>query len=131
MTYKPTERQKKIKKVDDVFSLFIRHRDSKDGYGYCCTCGMIITIKKAQCGHFMSRRHLSTRWDEKNCGYQCFDCNIKNQGKQYQFGIYIDKRWGKGTAEMLMIKSKNISKIGNFELDYLYKEYSKKLKEVS
>jgi len=94
--------------LDKVFSIFIRLRDiDADGFSYCVTCGKPMTLKTSQCGHFISRRHFATRWEEKNCAAQCYACNMHNQGKQYEFGLAIDNRFGVGTAQKLLIQSKN------------------------
>ena len=57
-------------KADKYFSLFIRERDKDKG---CVTCGKFTDNK--DCGHFLSRRFESTRFDEKNAHGQCQKCN--------------------------------------------------------
>ena len=117
--------------LDQVFSLFIRLRacDSR-GYGKCFTCGAIHHYKEVDCGHFMSRSCLSTRFDELNCQFQCKYCNISNSGQQYQFGINLDRVYGPGTAESLVIKSKTLNKFTKSEYESLIKEYKKKVHEL-
>src|SRR3990167_5384725 len=105
-----TERQKLIRTLDDVFSIFIRNRDSTDGIGTCITCGVMRRWEHMDCGHYQGRQHMATRWDEKNCAIQCKKCNWYGEGKKDIFTLKIDQRWGKGTAEMLRIKSKNYAK---------------------
>lgn len=113
-----------MEKLDAVFSIFIRYRDSNEsGVGKCCTCGKWIEIKYGHCGHYISRRHKATRWDEQNCALQCVACNIFNQGRQYEFGLFIDKKYGEGTATKLLIKSKSTDKRGSFEIDIMEKHY--------
>ena len=48
---KPT-RSKLVKKLDTVFSQYIRLKDSKDGIGTCVTCGKQDHWKNLQAGHF-------------------------------------------------------------------------------
>ena len=119
----------KTDKLDRVFSLFIRKRDSKNGFGNCCTCGKLVDIKEAHCGHFISRRHQATRFNEKNCSLQCVSCNTFNQGRQYEFGLYIDKRWGAGTAEKLLIESRQVVKRSKVDIDVLTNYYKRLLNE--
>ncbi len=69
-----------------------------------------------QCGHFQSRGAYSTRWDVVNCQVQCYGCNVMQQGKQYQFGLNLEKKYGKGIAEELLIKSKQTVKYSNDDL---------------
>ena len=110
--------------LDKVFSLFIRARDMNDeGFSNCVTCGKLMTLKTSQCGHFISRRHYATRWEEKNCAAQCYACNMHNQGKQYEFGLAIDKRYGVGTAQRLLIQSKNTFKKDRNILEILINKY--------
>ena len=76
------------KELDKWFSLYIRLRDSNEyGIVQCFTCGKIGHYKKGgmQCGHFQSRRHHATRWNEQNCQVQCVKCNMFEQGEQWKF----------------------------------------------
>jgi len=110
--------------LDKVFSIFIRLRDiDADGFSYCVTCGKPMTLKTSQCGHFISRRHFATRWEEKNCAAQCVGCNMFAQGKQYEFGLAIDMRFGVGTAQKLLIQSKNKFKKDKAILQILINKY--------
>ena len=110
--------------LDKVFSIFIRLRDiDADGFSYCVTCGKPMTLKTSQCGHFISRRHFATRWEEKNCAAQCVGCNMFAQGKQYEFGLAIDMRFGVGTAQKLLIQSKNKFKKDKSILQILINKY--------
>jgi hypothetical protein len=91
------------KELDKWFSLYIRLRDATDeGMVQCCTCNKVAHYKSGmQCGHFQSRRHHSTRWNEENCQVQCIGCNCFKQGEQFRFSIYIDSKYGAGTSEYL------------------------------
>ena len=113
----------KKKKLDKVFSKFIRLRDSKDGIGSCITCGRIKEWKYMDCGHYIKRQHLATRWDEKNCNLQCKHCNAFEQGANERYKVAIDEKWGKGTADMLEIKKHNRVKMTEAEYDLLIKYY--------
>ena len=61
-----------VKKLDTVFSQYIRLRYADNYIVECYTCGIKNHYKKMHCGHFMSRKHYSTRWDELNCQVQCY-----------------------------------------------------------
>ena len=85
-----------------------------------------------QCGHFQSRRHHATRWNEKNCAVQCIGCNCFQQGQQYRFSIYLDGRYGEGTAKDLEYLAKQITKITRSDYEEnisYYKDVVKKLKK--
>ena len=91
----------KLKKdLDKVFSLYIRLRHaSKDGIVKCFTCDKTAHYKKMHAGHFMSRKHHATRWNEDNVQVQCVKCNLFGQGEQYAFGKLLDIRIAEGKAE--------------------------------
>ena len=124
---KPT-RSKLVKKLDVVFSQYIRLRNSDSrGMAKCFTCGKVDHWKKLQAGHFQSRRHYSTRWDEENVQVQCKSCNLFNQGMQYTFA----KNLGLDLAESLSLKSKNLVKFSSIELEEMINHYSKEVKKLS
>jgi len=128
---KPISKLKK--ELDCVFSKYIRLRDATDmGVAQCFTCGKIDHYKKLQNGHFQSRRHHNTRWDEKNCQVQCVKCNMFGQGEQYKFGMYLDAKYGLGTSEELEILSKQPFKISRIDyVNYIsyYKDIVNKIKK--
>ena len=79
---KKASRKTWIKKLDKIFSEYIRKRDSDaNGFGKCCTCNKKLHYKDAHAGHFMSRRHYATRWDPENVAMQCSYCNKVNKIK--------------------------------------------------
>tara|TARA_R100001594_G_scaffold135352_1_gene177024 strand:- start:229 stop:636 length:408 start_codon:yes stop_codon:yes gene_type:complete len=122
------------KELDKYFSLYIRLRDSNEyGMVQCFTCGIVKEYNKGmQCGHFQSRSHLATRFDEQNCQPQCVGCNMFKQGEQYKFALQLDGKYGKGTAEELMYLSKTTLKISRVDYEEkisYYKNIVNKLKK--
>ena len=70
---KKISRKNIVKRLDTVFSLYIRLREADNEMVECFTCGKISHYKKnMQCGHFQSRSSYSTRWDPNNCQVQCY-----------------------------------------------------------
>jgi hypothetical protein len=120
------------KKLDQVFSWYIRksHAD-KNGYCKCVTCGKVVHWKDIQCGHFISRRHKATRWEEKNCGPQCVGCNIYNQGAGPAYASYLIRKYGEGIVDLLLAKSRSVWKGGRFEYEAMISEYEEKLKQYT
>ena len=56
------------KKLDEVFSKYIRLKYAMpNGMCQCISCGSFKHWKEIQNGHYMSRRYMSTRFDEDNC----------------------------------------------------------------
>ena len=125
---KPT-RSKLIKKLDVVFSQYIRLKEAdRHGLVSCYTCGKRGHWKHGgmQAGHFMSRKHYSTRWVEDNVKIQCQSCNIFQQGQQYLFSV----RLGNKLAEDLYLQSKTIVKFTSDELQSMIDDYSEKVKRL-
>ena len=126
---KPT-RSKLIKKLDVIFSQYIRlSRSDKNGFCTCITCGKKGHWKNGgiQAGHFMSRKHYSTRWNEDNVHPQCVQCNMFKSGEQYKYSIFL----GTDKANELFLQSQKIVKFTNNEIEQMITEYSEKLKKLT
>ena len=121
------------KKLDSLFSQYIRLRNADHlGRVKCFTCGAEKHWKEQQAGHFQSRSHHSTRWDEVNVQVQCVKCNMFRQGEQYKFGMYLDAKYGLVIAEELEFMSKVSVKM--MRIDYVekisyYKDLVNKIKK--
>ena len=126
MAKKKTLKQHKDR-IDRVFSEYIRRRDvNSDGFGECISCNKGIHFTESDAGHFISRQHLSTRWDERNVHLQCRKCNRFEYGRQYEYSIKI----GSETAEELLQLSRQAQKFSDAELLDLYDLFNEKLKEL-
>jgi len=121
---KPT-RSKLIKKLDVVFSQYIRlsNADSK-GMCTCVTCNKQFHWKNIQAGHFMSRKHYSTRWNENNVKPQCVGCNMFKSGEQYKYSLFL----GSELANDLYLKSKELVKFTSQDIQDMIDNYNSKLK---
>lgn len=120
-----------VNKADKVFSEYIRRRyTDHNGYAVCFTCGKKDHWKELQCGHFMSRKHYSTRWNETNCQVQCAGCNVFRYGEQYKFGRNLDITLGSGTADELHMLSRQVVKYSNVDLIEMINHYTKKIGEL-
>jgi hypothetical protein len=127
----PTTISKLKKKLDVLFSQYIRRRNADHlGRVKCFTCGVEKHWKEQQAGHFQSRSHHSTRWDEVNVQVQCVKCNMFRQGEQYKFGLYLDDRFGDGTAEELENRAKTIVKLNRVDYEEAIERYKQKIKEL-
>jgi hypothetical protein len=119
------------KKLDTVFSLFIRLTDSDDqGMVKCFTCDGVHHYKAIQNGHFQSRRFMSTRFDVVNCAPQCYACNVGMSGMQYEFGKRIDLLYGKGVADLTVQKSKVVHKFTPEEMLGMIEFYKDKVEKL-
>ena len=128
---KPISKLKK--ELDKWFSLYIRLKNSTDeGLVQCFTSGRVYHYKSIHAGHFMSRKHLSTRWCETNVQPQSAADNLFGQGEQFKFGINLDAKYGEGTAEELQLKARQIQKFSRVDYEEMisyYKETVNKLKK--
>jgi 5-methylcytosine-specific restriction endonuclease McrA len=119
------------KELDKWFSLFIRLRNaSKDGIVECWTCGKTAHYKKMHAGHFQSRKHHATRWNEENVQVQCPKCNLFGQGEQYTFGKLIDVRIGEGKSEELQELSRTTVKYMRHEYEEMIMFYKEKVNAI-
>lgn len=121
------------KELDKWFSFYIRLRHADDnGNNQCCTCGTVDHWKKLQCGHFVSRKYLPTRYHEVNCFPQCISCNIFKYGEQWKFGQFLDTNFGEGVSKELVILGHTTIKITRSEYEEkisYYKDAVKNLKK--
>jgi len=123
------------KELDKWFSLYIRLREANEyGYCQCFTCGKVGHYKTGgmQNGHFQSRKHMATRFDEENCQVQCVACNMFRQGEQFKFGMNLDAKYGEGKAEELEFLARTIHKVSRVEYEEqisYYKNLVENLKE--
>lgn len=108
---------------DKLFSKWIKVRDCENGFFKCCTCGKLFEYKKATCGHFVKRGENAVRLDERNAHAQCALCNGTHDGKQKEHAEFIDKKYGKGTAEELRNLSKQPFKLDRLELEKLIEKF--------
>lgn len=126
------ERKKSIKyikkQLDDIYSLYIRWKDAKDGKNRCFTCNVELPIKELQDGHYESRRFLALRYFDGNNNPQCFRCNITLKGNYTVYALRMIEKYGKEHLDLLAIKKHNTVKWTAFEYQLLIDEYTEKVK---
>lgn len=94
---KRARKKAKVKKVSKSLSKLKRELDAvfsqwvRMGATTCYTCGKGGTL---QCGHFVSRLYLATRWEPDNCRPQCVGCNIWGSGKPLDFEEHLIREIG-------------------------------------
>ena len=114
------------KEFDKVFSVYIRQRDK----GICFTCGLKLHWQRQQCGHFFSRQHMATRYDEDNNHCQCISCNVFKHGNMGVYASRLEKKYGFGIIQKLEKQKNTIRKWTVREMVTqidIYKEKTKKL----
>lgn len=126
-----SDNSKLVTKVDRVFSEVVRLTAADErGNCICITCGEEQHWLTIECGHFMKRRHMATRYDLENCGPQCTTCNCVMDGREEEHGQYIDRTYGDGTAEKLKRKAQVERKFMAIELEGMYQELNAELKAL-
>lgn len=115
-----------INDLDLIYSRYIRLKAS-DLYGFCecVTCGKRDDYKNMQCGHFIPRQHLYTRFLEINTHVQCKGCNEYKRGNLGAYSKYLEKI-RPGTVEALQEQSHIIYKYSREELKSMIADYTKK-----
>lgn len=126
LTKKRFSRSNLVKEADRVFSLFIRERDKGKP---CVTCQKDWE-DNFQNWHFLSRRHLSTRWHEKNADWQCPWCNLYWAGEQFKHWLAIDKMYWSWTAEQIMRLANSIEKVSDDEILHYIRLYYYELSQM-
>ena len=115
-------------KIDKVFHEYIRRRDADNESGYCScvSCGKQVHFSETDAGHFISRQHLITRYDERNVHAQCRKCNRFEYGRQYEYSITL----GEDLSDELLQKSRQTMKLMEHEYQEIFETYRDKLKEI-
>ena len=118
------------KKLDRLFSKFIKLRDSGTDFFKCISCGQVKPNNQFNAGHYWSRRYMSTRYDEKNVNGQCVYCNLHLKGHIQGYTQGLIKKYGENVLQELEIKKNNVCKMGEFEFTLLIDEYKEKIKDL-
>ena len=113
-----------VERLDKVFSKYIRLRDAMpSGMFRCISCGKIKPIGQADCGHFHSRTHMSTRFDEDNCHAECRYCNRFSADHLIGYRENLIRKIGEQRYLLLEVKAHETRKWSHFELEQLTKYY--------
>ena len=126
---KKAKKKKSIKtlknKATKIFQLYIRLRDTdSEGNGKCCSCGREVTYLNSNAGHFASRSHIRTLFDEENVHIQCIGCNGWG-GNPDGYALFMIDKYGVNKIRLLnskKIKPLKISALDYEEIIYLYNE---------
>ena len=117
------------KKVfDKVFSEYIRKRDAQLG---CISCGAKNGWKYSQAGHYISRSHMSVRYDEQNVNLQCMPCNIYKHGNMDEYAIALISKYGKNILFDLHKRKYPTKKWTTKEMESKIKHYQKEIEKLN
>lgn len=118
-------------KLDRIFSEYIRLRDSDiNGYCKCISCGKIEYWKDVDCGHFVNRSHMGTRYSEKNCNAQCRSCNRFDEGNNIGYMKGLISKYGVKVINELEARKYSLSQMTTFDYEVMIDHYKKEMKRL-
>lgn len=125
------ERSDLIKEADRLFSILVRLRgaDSR-GFNNCYTCQARLSWKELQCGHFMKRGNLQTRYDFDNARSQCENCNCFQDGRYETFRENLIKEIGIFRVNEVQRKARLTLKLSTVDLREMIESFKKQLPPV-
>jgi 5-methylcytosine-specific restriction endonuclease McrA len=118
---KSVERKRLVKKLDVIFSQYIRKRD-----GHCMRCGRLDG--ELQCAHIAGRRSLAGRWNEKNAITLCYACHLRwSHQNPLEFS-----EWLKETLPEFYEEGRKVIRttVKNLDLEELLEKYKKKASDL-
>jgi hypothetical protein len=122
------------RRLDRVFSKFIRLRDSLEvgmaGRALCFTCGKMYNISELDAGHFINRKHNSTRYNEQNVFAQCTSCNRYQHGAKDVYALALVNRFGQEILEDLNVLKHTHKSFTIPELEAMIDYYKEKVEEL-
>lgn len=131
-TRKPRSKTHLIKKLDKYFALYIRLRDvMPSGYFRCISCGRIKPFEEGDCGHFHSRLHMATRFDEDNCNAECRYCNRMSADHLISYQRNLIQKIGQSRFDLLDVKAHSAKHYMDFELEQMIEHYKNECKKLS
>lgn len=129
---KPKSVSKLKKELDKLHSELIRRKyANQEGLVKCYTCPKVLHWKHIQCGHFISRSYLATRFVEENTMPQCVGCNIFGGGRSVAFADGLERDIGVGTVQALYSKARELTKWGTKDYEAKIAEVKEKLKALN
>ena len=108
-----TDHQKAIAATQTAVNKMIRERDAGQP---CISCALFRTL---EAGHFRVSIHGTTRFHPWNLNGQCATDNRYPGGVTYEYGVALDKNFGRGTAAFLEKLSRKTEPWDTRELDQL------------
>lgn len=112
-------------RLDKLVSKIVRMRDKA-----CVVCG---STQNPQCGHYVSRMFIATRWDLSNTHQQCAGCNMTHEVDPVPYTLFIQETYGSeypATLSALAHQTKVLKRAERLELEIELKEELRKLEAV-
>ena len=121
-----------VKKLDKVFSAYIRLRDvMPNGCFRCISCGEIKRFEQGDCGHFHSRVHMATRWEPDNCHMECRACNRASADHIIKYRRNLVEKIGLDRVNRLEMMADSTKHWMQFELQEKIEYFTREAKRLS
>lgn len=119
------------RKLDDIFSIYIRKRDANvSGFCRCISCGAVHHWKEVDCGHYVNRSHMGTRYSERNCNAQCRKCNRFDEGNNIGYTRGLINKYGVKILAELEVKKHTYTSMSPFDYEILINHYREEIKKL-
>ena len=119
-----TPRQRFRARLDAIWSLVVRKRDTRCTGGLCRICGN----RQIACGyHLVPRGSDATRWNLENGVGACHECNFGEQKNRISYREKHVVLFGLAKIEYLERESRRIAKFSMSDLERIYKELQTEL----
>ena len=121
-----------VKKLDKVFSAYIRLRDAmSNGCFRCISCGKIKRFEQGDWGHYHSRIHMATRWEPDNCNMECRMCNRVSSDHLIGYRRNLIEKIGLDRVNRLEMMAHSQKHWMDFELQEKIDYFTKEVKRLS
>lgn len=121
-----------VKKLDKVFSAYIRLRDAMpNGCFRCISCGQIKRFEQGDCGHYHSRTHMATRWEPDNCHMECRACNRASSDHLIGYRKNLIGKIGLDRIDRLDMMARSQKHWMQFELQEKIDYFTREVKRLS
>ena len=118
------------KELWDIFSKFIRLRDSDDnGRCRCISCGKPELWKYQEAGHYVKRGNAILKYEEINVNSQCVMCNRYKNGNIEGYKSGLIKKYGDQALDVLNVKS-TYHRLSHSDIDEKIEHYKSKIKRM-
>jgi hypothetical protein len=114
------------RRLDILVSRIVRLRDKA-----CVVCG---STQNPQCGHYIGRMFVATRWDLTNCHQQCSGCNMLHESDPIPYTLFIKREFGEKYPETLSAlahQTKVLNRAERLALEVELKDELRKLEALN
>lgn len=120
------------KRLDMVFSAYVRLRDAMyGGNTVCISCGRVLPFEQMQAGHYYSRRCMSTRWDADNVHSECSICNCHDSNHLKGYTVNLLSKIGEVRFNRLAELHNQERKWCDAELEDMIRHYTAEVRRLS